>query len=391
MLDGVNVALGVTGSIAAVRGVELVHELRRRGASVRVVMTEAATGIVHPWSLEFASERPVVTELTGRIEHVELCGPDGWADVLAIAPATANTVGKIAHAIDDTTVTTCATTAIGSTLPLVIAPAMHEPMYDHDGVIENLEVCRERYGAVVAPPRIEEGKAKIAEDDTIALAIARAVGGRPLADHRIVVTSGATTEPIDPVRVLTTRASGKTGRALARASYAAGAEVTLVHDGPRSYPFAEVIQAETAEAFETAAVEATASADAFLAAAAVSDFSPEYRSEKIRSGSPLTLELHPTGKVIEAVRGARPDLPIVGFKAESGLTDDDLVEQARSLLDRGDLTFVVANDADVMAADETRVLIVTRDDVEEVTGRKLTVAMVVIDRLVEALGDTRTK
>lgn len=131
MLEGVNVALGVTGSIAAVKTVELAHELRRQGAEVRGVMTGSAQGIIHPWAVEFATDNEVVTEITGSVEHVELCGNDGWADVFLIAPTTANTVGKIAGAVDDTPVTTCATTALGADTPVVIAPAMHEPMYDH--------------------------------------------------------------------------------------------------------------------------------------------------------------------------------------------------------------------------------------------------------------------
>jgi phosphopantothenoylcysteine decarboxylase/phosphopantothenate--cysteine ligase len=137
-LAGVNVALGVSGSIAAIRVVELAHELRRRGASVRGVMTDAAQGVIHPWAVEFATERDVVTEITGRVEHVELCGREGWADVLVLAPATANTVGKVAAAVDDTPVTTCATTALGADVPVVVVPAMHEPMYDHPGVVDAL-------------------------------------------------------------------------------------------------------------------------------------------------------------------------------------------------------------------------------------------------------------
>ena len=114
MLDGVRVALGVTGSIAAVKTVELAHELRRQGADVRAVTTDAARGIIHPWALEFATDNPVVTDITGAVEHVDLCGREGWADVLLVAPVTANTVGKMAAAIDDTPVTTCATTALGA-------------------------------------------------------------------------------------------------------------------------------------------------------------------------------------------------------------------------------------------------------------------------------------
>ena len=119
MLEDVRVALGVAGSIAAVTTVELAHELRRHGAEVRAVTTDAARSIVHPWALEYATDNPVVTEITGSVEHVELCGDEGWADVLLVAPSTANTVGKMAAAIDDTPVTTTATTAFGADVPVV--------------------------------------------------------------------------------------------------------------------------------------------------------------------------------------------------------------------------------------------------------------------------------
>ncbi|MFU8869264.1 bifunctional phosphopantothenoylcysteine decarboxylase/phosphopantothenate--cysteine ligase CoaBC, partial [Natronococcus sp.] len=235
MLEGVNVALGVTGSIAAVKTVELAHELRRHGAAVRGVMTDSSRGIVHPWAVEFATENDVVTEITGGVEHVELCGYEGWADVFLVAPATANTVGKIAGAVDDTPVTTCATTALGADTPVVIAPAMHEPMYDHPGVLEAIETV-ESWGVEFVDPRIEEGKAKIAGETAIVASVARTAGERPLEGRHVVVTSGATSEAIDPVRVLTNRSSGKMGRAVARACAVRGADVTLVHGvvGPHS-------------------------------------------------------------------------------------------------------------------------------------------------------------
>ena len=368
MLDGVNVALGVTGSIAAVKTIELAHELRRRGASVRGVMTESAQGIIHPWALEFATENPVVTELTGKVEHVELCGRDGWADVFLIAPATANTVGKIASAIDDTPVTTTATTALGADVPVVIAPAMHEPMYDHPGVGETIERV-ESWGVGFVPPRIEEGKAKLASLDAIALATARATGERDLAGERIVVTSGATSETIDPVRVLTNRSSGKTGRAIARACYARGADVTLVHDGP-DVPYADVERVESAAAMLAAVEGAVADADALVSAAAVGDYTVEESAEKIRSGRDLSLSLEPTVKILDAVREAHPDLPIVGFKTETSGDDEAMVSAARETLSRVGLAFVVANDASVMGESETRVLVVRGSDFESYEGDK---------------------
>ncbi|WP_256687833.1 bifunctional phosphopantothenoylcysteine decarboxylase/phosphopantothenate--cysteine ligase CoaBC [Halococcus qingdaonensis] len=385
MLDGVRVALGVTGSIAAVKTIELAHELRRRGARVRGVMTDSAQGIIHPWALEFATENPVVTELTGRVEHVELCGRDGWADVLLIAPATANTVGKIAAAIDDTPVTTTATTALGADVPVVVAPAMHEPMYDHPGVLDAIERV-ESWGVEFVPPRIEEGKAKIASLDAIALDTARATGAHDLAGERIVVTSGATSEAIDPVRVLTNRSSGKTGRAVARACYARGADVTLVHDGP-DVPYADVERTESAAEMLAAVEGAVADADAFVSAAAIGDYTVEASDEKIRSGQELSLALEPTPKVLDAARDARPDLPIVGFKTETSGVDEEMIRAARETLSRAELAFVVANDASVMGESETRALVVRETDVESYEGDKAGLGARVAEELAGELAE----
>jgi phosphopantothenoylcysteine decarboxylase/phosphopantothenate--cysteine ligase len=379
MLEGVNVALGVSGSIAAVKTVELAHELRRHGAEVRAVTTDAATGIIHPWALEFATENDVVTEITGRVEHVELCGRDGWADVLLIAPATANTVGKIAAAVDDTTVTTCATVALGADVPVVVAPAMHEPMYDHPGVLESLDRLEE-WGIDFVDPRVEEGKAKIAAEADIVTATARATGPDPLDGRHVIVTSGATSERIDPVRTITNRASGRTGRAIARACYARGAAVTLVHDGPE-VSYATVEQVESAAEMLEAVQAHADDADVLVSAAAISDYTVAASDEKLRSGQELTLELEPTPKLIDTVREAHPDLAIVGFKLETDGDDDALVAKARETLDRADLAFVVGNDASVLGSDETRTLFVREDDVTEFTGSKDALGLRVADEL----------
>jgi len=380
MLDGLNVALGVTGSIAAVKTVELAHELRRSGASVRAVTTDAAEGILHPWAVEFATDNPVVTEITGAVEHVELCGRDGWADVLLVAPATANTVGKVAAAVDDTPVTTCATTALGAGVPVVVAPAMHEPMYDHPGVLDAIERV-ESWGVEFVDPRVEEGKAKIATEEAIVLATVRAATPDPLAGRHVVVTSGATTESIDPIRTLSNRASGKTGRAVARACYVRGADVTLVHDG-EDLPYATVESVESAAEMLAATREVVADADALVSAAAVSDYTVERRESKIRSGAEsLTLELEPTPKLVDTVREDNPDLPIVGFKAETGGDDDAIVAQARELLERAGMAFVVGNDASVMAGDRTRALLVRADEVAEYEGEKSGLGARVADEL----------
>ncbi|MFC7324349.1 bifunctional phosphopantothenoylcysteine decarboxylase/phosphopantothenate--cysteine ligase CoaBC [Halorubrum rutilum] len=386
MLQGVNVALGVSGSIAAVKVVELAHELRRQGASVRAVMSPAATDIIHPWAVDFATDEPVVTEITGDVEHVELCGREGWADVLLLAPATANTAGKVAGAIDDTPVTTCATTALGAGMPVVMAPAMHEPMYDHPGVLEALDRL-EAWGVTFADPRIEEGKAKVAAESEIVTEVARATTPQSLSGAHVVVTAGATKERIDPIRILTNRASGKTGRAVARALYVRGAKVTLVQDGP-DVPYADVVAVETADEMMAACRRTAATADALVSAAAISDFTADAVNQKIRSGSPLSVDLRPTPKLIDSVREAYPDLPIVGFKAETSGDDAAMVAEAERIRDRVDLAFVVANDASVMGDDETRVLLVGDEgtEPEEAAGSKDRVAGRIADRLAAALG-----
>ncbi|WP_224332247.1 bifunctional phosphopantothenoylcysteine decarboxylase/phosphopantothenate--cysteine ligase CoaBC [Haloprofundus halobius] len=400
MLQGVNVALGVSGSIAAVKVVELAHELRRQGASVRAVMTDSARGILHPWAVEFATENSVVTEITGRVEHVELCGREGWADVLLLAPATANTVGKIAAAVDDTPVTTCATTALGAGMPVVVAPAMHEPMYDHPGVLDAIERV-ESWGVSFVDPRIEEGKAKIATEEAIVTDVARVTTEQSLSGTHVVVTSGATSERIDPIRLLTNRASGRTGREVARACYVRGADVTLVHDGPDVF-YAAVERVESAaemlDAVEAACAGDTdgnggdgddeSAADALVSAAAISDFTVDAAAEKIRSGEARTLELTPTPKLVDTVRDAHPNLPIVGFKAETSGDDESMVDEATRILDRASLSFVVANDASVMGESTTRALFVREDGVVgEYVGDKTGLGGRVADELAAELDE----
>ena len=388
MLDGVNVALGITGSIAAVKTVELVHELRRQGATVRAVMSDSARGIIHPWAVEFATEQSVVTELTGRVQHIELCGTSGWADVLLIAPATANSVGKIASAIDDTPVTTCATTALGSSIPVVIAPAMHEPMYDHPGVLDAIEQV-ESWGVSIVDPRIEEGKAKIANEGSIISTLARVTGDRPLSGRHVVVTSGATAEPIDPVRVLTNRSSGRMGRAVARTCYALGADVTVIHGvvGPQSLDnqfqpdwdtvssYATIKSVERTEELIAETLDTTTDADALVSVAAIGDFTTTERTSKIRSGESLEVSFEPTPKLIDEVRNRHPDLPIVGFKAETSGDEQAMANAARDILERASLSFVVANDASVMGATECEALFVAGDDVTAFDGSKSALGM----------------
>jgi phosphopantothenoylcysteine decarboxylase/phosphopantothenate--cysteine ligase len=365
-LSGKTVVLAVTGSIAAVETVKLAHALRRRGATVQAVMTEAAAGIIHPDALAYATGRPVVTRITGLVEHVLYCGEGGAADLLLIAPSTANTIGKIACGIDDTPVTTFATTALGRGMPVVLAPAMHESMYRHPGIKENLRRLQS-WGVDIIGPKVEEGKAKIADNEAIVLHAERAVSGRPLAGRQVLITSGPCAEPLDDVRVMTTRATGRMGRALALEAFRLGAGVTVVHSD--TFPCVRNIRVTTAGEMREAVLSACRDegVDIYVSAAAISDFVPERREGKIPSGSPLTIRLEPLPKVIDEVMAScRP--VTVAFKL--GWHEE---ERARAMLEAG-ARMVVVNAPPVMGAAEGSFCLMTADGVTEVTGSKEEVA-----------------
>ena len=360
-LQGKTIVLGVTGSIAAVETVRLAHELIRHGADVHAVLTRSATTILHPNALQYATGHPVVTEITGAMEYLEMCGRDGRADLLLIAPCTANTIGKIAQGIDDSTVTTYATNALGSGIPILVAPAAHDSMMENPAVAANVRRLKE-LGIEIIESRREEDKAKLADVDAIVAHAIRRLGPRDLAGLRVLVVAGSTVEPIDDIRVVTNRSSGGTGIELAKAAFEHGAELELWlgrHEAavPTWIPWRPF---ETTADLESMAEKADA--DFCLVPAAISDFAPAKPAKvKIpsREGG-FTLDLQPTPKVLKALRkGARKAL--IGFKAEAGLGGADLKARAIALLKESDLDFVVANDVAKVKGDGTAITIVDRE------------------------------
>jgi len=386
-LAGKTIVVAVTGSIAAVRAVDLIRDLIRRGAAVHAVMSRAAEQIVHPYALEYASGNPVVREITGKVEHVQFCGVGGAADLLLVAPATANTIGKMACGIDDTPVTTFATTALGSGKPVAVVPAMHEAMYRHPAVLRNLETLRQM-GVLLIDPRLEEGKAKIADNASIVWEVERLLGPGDLAGKRIVITSGSNAEAIDPIRILTNRASGKTGLALALEAWRRGAEVVLVHRFLLELPVRQVYAGSAAEMLDAVMAEVEKGCHALISAAAVADYTLDRQAEKIKSGQDLSLHLTPTPKIIKKVREAYPELKIVGFKAETDLGDEELIQRAEESMQCAHLDLMVANDVSRggMGTDDNRVIIIDRQGRRtEAAGQKSLIAEAIIDALVEAL------
>jgi phosphopantothenoylcysteine decarboxylase/phosphopantothenate--cysteine ligase len=386
-LAGKTIVVAVTGSIAAVRAVDLIRDLIRRGAEVHAVMSRAAEQILHPYALEYASGNPVIREITGKVEHVQFCGVGGTADLLLVAPATANTIGKMACGIDDTPVTTFATTALGSGKPVAVVPAMHEAMYRHPAVLRNLEILRQM-GVCLIDPRLEEGKAKIADNAAIVWEVERLLGPGDLAGKRIVITSGSNAEAIDPIRILTNRASGKTGLALALEARRRGAEVVLVHRFVQDIPVRQVYAESAAEMLDAVLTEVEKGCHALISAAAVADYTLDRQAEKIKSGQDLSLHLTPTPKIIKKVRETYPNLKIVGFKAETDLADEVLIRKAEESMQGANLDLVVANDVSRggMGTDDNRVIIIDRHGRRtEAAGKKSLIAKAIIDALVEAL------
>ncbi|WP_406658003.1 bifunctional phosphopantothenoylcysteine decarboxylase/phosphopantothenate--cysteine ligase CoaBC [Methanolobus sp. ZRKC2] len=384
-LQGKTIVLAVTGSIAAVRTVELAREFIRRGADVYVVMSEAAGWIINPMALHYATGNEVITSITGKVEHVEFFGNLGRADLLLVAPATANTIGKIAAGIDDTPVTTFATTAIGAGKPVMIVPAMHEDMYNHPAVMENIEKIKDWEISFVGP-RLEEGIAKIAGNDEIVLEVERRIGSNTLHGKKVLITSGSTAESVDPIRIITNRASGKTGVELALEAYRRGADVTIVHRNKLGIYGINEMYAESAEQMTNTVLEELGKGcDVLVSAAAIGDYTLDSSQTKIKSGGELTLSLRPTNKLIKEARKTHPEIKIVGFKAETGIGQEELFKRALHTLESSELDMIVANDVSSggMGTEENSVYIIHpgRKEHTNISGSKSMIASALMDEI----------
>ena len=384
-LDGRTIVLAITGSIAAVRTVELARELVRRGAEVHAVMSEAAGWIINPMALHYATGNEVITAITGKVEHVGFFGNRGRADLLLVAPATANTIGKIAAGIDDTPVTTFATTAIGAGRPVMVVPAMHEDMYRHPAVSGNLEKLSS-WGICVVGPKVEEGIAKISDNARIVLEVERMIGSNSLRGKKILITSGSTAEAVDPIRILTNRASGKTGIELALEAYRRGADVAIFHRNRIGVDGIREIFAESAEQMTAAVLEELGKGcDVLISAAAIGDYTLDAAGTKIKSGGAPVLSLRPTRKLIKEARDAYPGIRIIGFKAETGIGKEELFRRAMDTLKSSKLDMIIANDVSAggMGTDENSVFIIRPDRKEHtnITGPKSLIASTLMDEI----------
>jgi len=355
ILRGKTICLCLTGSVAVITAPIIARELMRLGAEVICVMSKAATELINPSLMEWATGNKVITKLTGAVEHVYLAGDRpktvGKADLVLICPATANTISKIACAIDDTPVTTVATTAFGTSIPIVIVPAMHESMYKHPILRENERKLRE-CGVEILNPRLSEGKAKIARvDDIIDRVIDLLITKKDLKGKKVIITAGPTREAIDSVRFVSNKSSGKMGIELAKEASARGAEVVLIAGEcmAKIPEYINTVHVISTDDFIRALKDeiSIGNSDFFISAAAISDYKPiKYIEGKISSDN--TEELHVnmklTPKIINVARKKDYNLFIVGFKAETNVSRSELIDKAYKRLLKSEIDLIVAND-----------------------------------------------
>jgi len=371
-LRGKTIVMGITGSVAATECFSTIRELIRHGASVIPVMSEAAKAIVTPESLEFASGNKTVTELTGRAEHVTFLGDGHFADMLLVYPATANTISKIANGIDDTPVTSMAMVALGSKVPLMIVPAMHDSMYRNPAVQKNVETLRS-WNIRFVGPHSDGVRARAASKDEVVAWVMRVMSKDDLRGKRILVIGGRSEEPIDSMRIITNRSTGLMALRIAERAFERGAETELWMGGC-SVTLPDHIKTRR---FETVAelmeMSKTIDHDLVLVPAALADFaSKDPQKGKIPSGKGAKIELRPVPKVLPVIRSKCNN--VIGFKAESGLDRTQLTERARQRLKEYDLCAVVANDIDVAGKSSASVIMVTSDGAKDISGQKADVA-----------------
>lgn len=357
ILKGKTICMCLTGSVAAMSAPIIAREFMRLGAEVIAVMSKAATQLIAPDLMYWSTGNSVVTSLTGAVEHIKIAGDReknmATADLVLVCPATANTISKMACGIDDTPVTTVVTTAFGSGIPIVVVPAMHECMYHHPFLTENVLKLK-RVGVEFIGPRLSEGKAKIAKiDDIVNRCKDMLVEDQELKRLKFLVTVGPTREYIDQVRFLSNPSSGKMGMAISEEIIARGGSVTIlmtegcIQQPPLSTNVKVIQVRSTMDLLDAVMAELqTGDYSFFISAAAISDFRPRSAQDgKISSDmDELIVSLEKNPKIIKEVRKKYPNLFIVAFKAEVPKKEDEMIDNAYSRLKSSDADLIVAND-----------------------------------------------
>ena len=342
-----HILVAITGGIAAYKSAEFVRALQRVGAQVRVVMTQSATKFVTPLTFQALSGYPVHTSDDASfdkagMDHIALAR---WSDAIIIAPATANIIAKISNGVADSFVSSLCLAHQG---PLAIAPAMNQAMWNNSATQENVATLKERGIKIFGPSQGiqacgESGEGRMLEPNDLVVQCISIFSNNSLSANKVVITAGPTVEPIDPVRFISNRSSGKMGYAIAEAALEAGAQVTVI-SGPTHLPENErihYVQVETAQQMYAAAIEHSSDANLFIATAAVADYQPvDVADNKIKKDDEtLSIHLTRTPDILEQIKFTRPDLFCVGFAAET----ENLIEHASLKLKNKSLNMIIAN------------------------------------------------
>ena len=382
-LRGKTIIMGITGSVAAMECFATIRELIRHGAKVIPVMTRDAQEMITPVSLEFASGVAPVTKITGQAEHVSMLGDRSVADLFLIYPATANTISKIANGIDDTPVTTMATVAMGSGVPVVIAPAMHDSMFRNPATQRNIETLKKN-GVMFLGPHIEDLRAKVVSKEEVIAWVFKLMSKNDLKGKKILVIGGRSEEPIDSMRIITNRSTGLMAVHIADRAFERGADVELWMGGC-SVPLPDYIPLKRfGTVDDLMKMVKKINHDVVIVPAALADFTTQNAKKgKMPSDGSIKIELIPVPKVLPAIRSKCKK--VIGFKAESGLDRDALIARARDRMGAYDLSAVVANDIDVVGKTASSVILVEKDKEKDISGTKSDVADSILDVCAELL------
>ena len=341
------IVLCVAGSVAAYKAIELARLLMRHGADVTCVTSDAVTKLVQPDYFKWATGNEVITKLTGELEHIKLADYN-QSDLIIVYPATANTLGKLANGIDDTPISTVLTVGFGSKTPILMCLAMHAAMYDNAAVKKNVEFLKNKIEFLT--PQMIEGKAKATEPEDVLEYVLRKFGfSSILKNKKVLMTAGPTIEYIDPIRVITNQSSGKTGVLLASELISSGAKVTLVYGPGIEKPpkGAKIIKISTSkEMLDVVKKEMSKEFDIVIMAAAISDYTPENPSKnKIKSTkNKIKISLKKAPKIIDQIKKYQKNVFLVGFKAETNLSKNELITLAKKKMNESDADMIVAND-----------------------------------------------
>ncbi|MGI0101173.1 MAG: bifunctional phosphopantothenoylcysteine decarboxylase/phosphopantothenate--cysteine ligase CoaBC [Nitrosotalea sp.] len=346
-LAGKKIVLCITGSVAAYKAIELARLLMRHGGDVTCVASKAATDLIKPSYFKWATGNDVITKLTGDLEHIKVADYK-QSDLIVVYPCTANTLGKLANGIDDTPISTVLSVGFGSKIPIVISLAMHQAMYENPAVVKNIEFLKNK--AHFISPQFVEAKAKAAEPEEVLDFVLKKYGtSSVLAGKKILITAGPTMEYIDPVRVITNQSTGRTGVLLARELVLSGAKVTFVY-GPGIEPApkgTKVVRVKTGrEMLEAVRDEMRHRFDIVILAAAVSDYTVTRPSKtKIKSSSEkIIIKLGKVPKIIDEIKKNQKDVFLVGFKAETDVSEKKLIALSRKKIQESHADLIIAND-----------------------------------------------